>query len=118
MNCANCRDDMVACLEGLLEAEQSRQCQAHLESCAACRTEYAAITRLQERLVTRGRAAAEVSFVEPVMRRVRQAQRKPERTTIMSRLLKHRWGFGLSAAGAAAAAVVLMIALAPPKAYA
>ena len=103
MNCAECRDNLVACLEGLLEAEQARQCQAHLESCAACRAEYAAISRLQERLAARGRVAAEVSLVEPVMRAVRQKQIEPERTTLMSLILKNRWGFGLGAAASAAA---------------
>ena len=117
MNCAECRDNLVACLEGLLEAEQSRQCQAHLESCAACRAEYAAISRLQERLVARGRVAAEVSLVEPVMRAVRQKQIEPERTTLMSLLFKNRWGFGLGAA-ASAAAIVMVIALSTPSAQA
>jgi hypothetical protein len=117
MNCAECRENLVACLEGLLEAAQSRQCKAHLESCAACRAEYGAISRLQERLAARGRLAAEVSLVEPVMRVVHQKQIKPERTTIMSLLMKNRWGFGLGAA-ASAAAVILIIALAAPKAQA
>jgi hypothetical protein len=117
MNCAECRENLVACLEGLLEAEPSRQCQAHLESCEACRAEYAGITRLQERLVARGRAAAEVSLVEPVMRVVRQRQIEPERTTLMSLIFKNPWGFGLGAA-ATAAAIILIIALAAPKAQA
>jgi len=117
MNCAECRDNLVACLEGLLEAEQSRQCQAHLESCEACRAEYGAINRLQERLTARGRVAAEVSLVEPVMRVVCQKQIEPERTTLMSLLFKSRWGFGLGAA-ASAAAVLVMIALAAPRAQA
>ena len=89
MNCVECRDNLVACLEGLLEAEQARQCQAHLESCAACRAEYAAISRLQERLAARGRVAAEVALVEPVMRAVRRKQIEPERTTLMSLILKN-----------------------------
>jgi hypothetical protein len=117
MNCAECRENLVACLEGLLEPEQSRQCQAHLESCAACRAEHAALGRLQERLTARGRVAAEVSLVEPVMRAVRKKQIEPERTTLMSLLFKSRWGFGLGAA-ATAAAVILIIALAAPKAQA
>jgi hypothetical protein len=117
MNCAECRENLVACLEGLLEAEQSRQCQTHLESCEACRTEYVAINRLQERLTARGRVAAEVSLVEPVMRVLHHKQIEPERTTLMSLLFKSRWGFGLSAA-ASAAAVILIIALAAPKAQA
>jgi hypothetical protein len=117
MNCAECRENLVACLEGLLEAEQSRQCQAHLESCEACRAEYVAINRLQERLTARGRVAAEVSLVEPVMRVVHQRQIVPKRTTLMSLFFKSRWGFGLGAA-ATVAAVILIIALAAPKAQA
>jgi hypothetical protein len=117
MNCAECRESLVACLEGLLEAEQSRQCQAHLESCEACGAEYVAINRLQERLTARGRVAAEVSLVEPVMRVLHHKQIEPERTTLMSILFKSRWGFGLGAA-ATAAAVLLIIGLATPKAQA
>jgi len=117
MNCAECRDNLVACLEGLLEAEPSRQCQAHLESCADCRAEYAAISRLHERLAARGQVAAEVSLAEPVMRAVRQRQIAPERTTLMSILFKNRWGFGLGAA-ASAAAIFLVIALSTPSAQA
>ncbi|MGD0017179.1 MAG: zf-HC2 domain-containing protein [Verrucomicrobiia bacterium] len=114
MNCAECRDNLVAYIEGLLEREESLQCEAHLETCASCRAEYAAIAKLQQRLVARGRAAAGVSIVEPVMRRVLQQQTKPERNTIMSLLLKHRWGFGLSTA-AGTAAIILIIVLASPK---
>jgi hypothetical protein len=117
MNCAECRENLVACLEGLLDAEQSRQCQAHLESCEACRAEYVAINRLQERLTARGRVAAEVSLVEPVMRVLHHKQIEPERTTLMSILFKSRWGFGLGAV-ATAAAVLLIIGLATPKAQA
>jgi len=117
MNCAECRESLVACLEGLLEAEQSRQCQAHLESCEACRAEYVAINSLQERLTARGRVAAEVSLVEPVMRVLHHKQIEPERTTLMSILFKSRWGFGLGAV-ATAAAVLLIIGLATPKAQA
>jgi hypothetical protein len=117
MNCAECRDNVAACLEGLLDSEQTRQCQAHLESCEACRAEYTAISRLQTRLAARGRVAAEVSLVEPVMRVVHQRQIEPERTTLMSLFFKSRWGFGLGAA-ATAAAIILIIALAAPKAQA
>jgi hypothetical protein len=117
MNCAQCRDNLVACLEGLLDSEQARQCQAHLESCAACRSEYEALARLQKRLTAQGRVAAQVSLVEPVMRAVQQEQVRPERTTLMSLLFKNRWGFGLGAAATAAAAI-LIIAVGAPKAQA
>ncbi len=114
MNCAECRENLVACVEELLDREESLQCQAHLETCAACRAEHAAITRLQRQLAACGPATAEVSLVNPVMRRVHQAQFKPERETVMSKLLKHRWGFGLGAA-AGAAAIIFVAFLTMPK---
>jgi hypothetical protein len=118
MNCAECRDNLVACAEGLLNREEEQQCRAHLEACAACRTEFEAITCLQQRLIARGQTAAEARLVEAVMRRVRQEQFQPKKETIMSKLLKHRWGFGLSAAAGAAAAILLTILLTTPKAQA
>jgi hypothetical protein len=114
MNCAECRDNLVACAEGLLDREALHECQAHLEACAGCRAEYKAIASLQQRLVARGQAAAGVSIVQPVMQRVLQEQKKPERGTIMSIVLKHRWGFGLGAT-ATAAAVILATLLTTPK---
>ena len=117
MNCAECRDNLVACAEGLLDREEELQCRAHLDACAHCRAEYEAIRSLQRCLIARGQATAGVRIVEPVMRRVHQEQFKPERETIMSKLLKHRWGFGLSAA-AGAAAIILIAFLAFPKAQA
>jgi outer membrane lipoprotein-sorting protein len=109
MNCAECQDNLVACMEGLLDSEQTRQCQAHVESCAACQAEYNATARLQQRLVAQGQAAADAWIVEPVMRRVLRERTKPERTSIMTRLLQYRWGFGLGAAGAAAAILILTL---------
>jgi len=112
MNCAECRDNLIACAEGLLECEALRECDAHLEACAACAAEYRAITSLQQRLVARGQAAAEAAIVEPVMRRVLQEKKGKE--SIMSKLFKYRWGFGLGAA-AGAAAIILITFLVFPK---
>ncbi len=117
MNCAECRENLVPFVEGLLDREESLHCQAHLETCAACRAEHAAITRLQRHLVARGPATAGVSLVDPVMQRVLQEQKKPERETIMNTILKHRWGFGLGAV-ASAAAIILIAFLSLPKAQA
>ena len=113
MNCAECRDNLVALSEELLDREEKRQCQAHLDACADCRTEYKTITSLQQRLVARGQAAAGVRIVESVMRQVRE-NKPPERETIMSKLLKHRWGFGLGVAGFAAVVALISI-LGTPK---
>lgn len=112
MNCAECRENLVAFVEGLLDREEALQCQAHLGGCAACRAEQAAVTRLQQRLVARGQAAAGVSLVQPVMRRVRAVQPKQESDSIMSMLFK-RWGFGLGAAAGASALVLAVLLLSP-----
>jgi hypothetical protein len=117
MNCAECRDNFIASVEGLLDQDQSLQCRAHLDTCPQCRAEYEAMSRLQQCLIARGHAAAGVRIVEPVMRRVRAAQFKPERETLMSKLFKHRWGFGLGAV-AGAAAILSIILFAMPNAQA
>ena len=118
MNCAECRDNLVACAEGLLAREALHECQAHLEACAGCRAEYEAIASLQQRLAARGQAAAGVSMVGPVMQRVLQQRNEPERETIMSKILKHRWGFGLGAAAGAAAIIIGIITVTTPRAFA
>src|SRR5262245_2011514 len=115
MNCAECRDELVACLEGL--GESKGLCQSHLESCPDCREEYGALTDLQSRLVTAGKAAAEVSLVFDVMQAIQNQQKKSEKVTIMKRIFQYRWPIGLSAA-AGAAAVVLFFGVLTPKAQA
>jgi outer membrane lipoprotein-sorting protein len=117
MNCAECRDNMVACAEGLLNRDESLQCQAHLKSCVNCRSEYNAITGLQQRLIARGEIAANVAMVAPVMQRVRAVQTKAERETIMSILLR-RWRIGLSAIAGATAIIVAVLVISSPKAQA
>ena len=117
MNCAECRENLVTCLEGLLEGELAVECQAHIEGCGACRGEYAELAGLHERLLASGRAAEGVSVVAPVMRRVLQRKAEHERTSIMS-ILRTRWGIGLGAALGVAGAVVVILALTTPKALA
>ena len=82
MNCAECRENLVALAEGLLDDEQKLLCEAHLESCADCRSESAAILSLQRQLVARGQAAAQVAIVEPVLRRVLREPKEPEGTLL------------------------------------
>jgi hypothetical protein len=117
MNCVECRDQLVASLEGLLEGGSARLCQAHLEICPSCRDERDALAQLQSRLLATGKAAADVSLVFDVMRAVQNQQIKPEKIPIMKRLSQYRWPIGLSAA-AAAAAVVLLFGFLTPQAKA
>jgi hypothetical protein len=114
MNCVECRDNLVALSEGVLGAGERDECQAHLRGCAGCQAEYAAIVSLRQRLMARGRAAAGAGLVAAVMRRVQEQQQQPERETIMSKLIRHRWGFSLSAAaGMAMVAVAAFMAFSP-----
>ena len=117
MNCAECRENLVACLEGLIEGDKARQCREHIESCEGCRGDYAAFASLHQQLLASGRAAAGVSIVAPVMRRVHEQNAANERTSIMS-ILRTRWGLGLGAALGAAAAVAALLALTTPRAQA
>ena len=115
MNCAECRDNLVALSEKLLGAGDRQECLAHLETCPGCRAEYEAITCLQQRLVTRGQTAARAGIVAGVMRRVMEPP--PERETIMTRLMKHRWSFGLSAAAGATVIAIAVMIVQSPKAF-
>ena len=63
---------------------------------------------LQQRLDARGHAVANVSVVEPVMRRVLHNQTEPERDQIMTRIFR-RWGFGLGAAAGMAVIALIVI---------
>lgn len=117
MNCPECRDNLIACAEGLLDREESLRCNEHLESCAPCQSEFNAIVTLQQRLIARGQSAAEVSIVAPVMRRVHAIQPEHERETIMSILIR-RWGFGLGAVAATTAMVAGILMISSPKAQA
>jgi outer membrane lipoprotein-sorting protein len=108
MNCAECRDNLVGYIEGLLEEEESGRYRTHLESCAGCRAEYEAFAQLQKKLDARGRAAAGVSIADPVMRRILQNHTKREREPIMTTIFR-RWGLGLGAAAGMAVIALLVI---------
>jgi hypothetical protein len=113
MNCSECRDRLVALSENLLAACEQQACRAHLELCAGCRAEYAAIARLERRLVAHGQWARGVDLTAGVRQRINGKQ-----TTyweiIMSKLVRHRWSFGLgAAAGMAAAALAILVAVSP-----
>lgn len=116
MNCAECRENLVACVEGQLDSALARACKAHLSHCADCRAEYAAIAQLQGQLVESGRTAAGISLVGPVMRQIRQAEKKPETDTLMHKFLL-RWGLGLGAAAGVTAAILIAMVATAPKAH-
>ena len=116
MNCTECRENLVALAEGVLEAEQAQTCLEHLDACIDCQAEYGAVSRLQKRLLARGRVVSEVTMVAPVMRRVRNVQTEREGSSFMNKLFT-RWGYGLGAAAGVAAVMVLILTVSP-KAHA
>ena len=74
MNCLECQENLVACVEQALDPQTAAACQRHLADCPSCRQQYDAIARVQRQLVTHGDAAASVSLAGPVMSRIRAAQ--------------------------------------------
>ena len=114
MNCTECTDNLVGLAEDLLSPAEKQACLAHLDGCANCRAEYAATARLHSRLVARGQAA-NVHLVAAVMQQIQQTP--PPRESIMSKIIRHRWSFGLSAAAVAAAFTIIATVAVPPKAF-
>jgi hypothetical protein len=102
MNCAQCREELVAHVEGLPGESAAGEVAAHLESCAACRAEHVEAVRLQERLLRAGRPGLQVSLEAPVMDRIVRQQAFTLRRTTMR---KHK---GIIKVVLAAAAVVVV----------
>jgi len=67
MNCAECKEILVAYLEGLLAEDQKQAVTDHLKDCRACQAELKQLTSLQERLVSNGRVVAQSDLENDVM---------------------------------------------------
>jgi len=107
MNCAECREELVAYVEGLSSAQSRQNVTRHLEECAACRDELAELTGLRDRLVEDGQAVGHRSLETPVMDRiVREGTFKLR--TFQMRKRYGRAGVGLVAAVAAVTALVVV----------
>ena len=106
MNCAECRDNLVACAEGLLDREECSNARPiwkpvplaglNTRLSPACNSGWSPWPRGCRGVPGRTGHA-----------RVHQKQIEPERETLMSILFKHRWGFGLGAAASAAAVILI-----------
>lgn len=118
MNCPECRDQLVAYLEELLDPQRNSAVAEHLASCPACREEAAEQRRLRERLMAGRESFAGASFESAIMERI-SGQRAARMRRIAMRKRYGRWGVGLAAA--AAVATVLFVPwglLSVPKATA
>jgi hypothetical protein len=74
MNCAECKENLVAYLEGLLAEDQKNAVTEHLKNCHLCQTEAKQLTNLQERLVSNGRAVAQSDLENEVLNRIIREQ--------------------------------------------
>ncbi len=74
MNCAECKELLVAYIEGLLDESQKQTVAEHLKDCRTCRDEAQKLTSLQSRLVNNGRAAAQSNIEDKVLDRIVREQ--------------------------------------------
>ncbi len=62
MKCGECKEQLVALLEGLLDQSQQTRLESHLDDCPECRAELENMRQLFDRLVSRGQAVPNVSL--------------------------------------------------------
>lgn len=111
MNCPECKEQLVAYVEGLLAEATAERLLAHVKSCPDCRSELAEVQALAERLARNGRAGVPVSLDSKVMDEIVREQSRQLRRTRM----RKRYRFiGLGGAMAAAAALIIGIWLGGP----
>ena len=75
MNCIECKEILVAYLEGLLAEDQKHAVTEHLKDCHSCQAELKQLTNLQERLVSNGKAATQSDLENEVLNRIIREQK-------------------------------------------
>ena len=74
MNCAKCKELLVAYVEGLLDETQEKTVSEHLKDCQSCRAEASELKALQGRLVKNGKALSESQLEDKVLNQIIQKQ--------------------------------------------
>ncbi len=74
MNCAECKELLVAYVENLLDESREKMVSEHMEKCQSCRAEASELKALQGRLVKNGKALSESGLEDKVLNRVIQEQ--------------------------------------------
>ncbi len=75
MNCTECKELLVAHIEGLLDASQEKAVAEHLKDCSACRAEVAAMNSLHDRLAKNGQSIARSDLENDVMNQIVREQK-------------------------------------------
>ena len=97
MNCQECRDELAAYIEGLLDETQRNQMEAHMAECSNCQRELQEVRELMARLAREAIAAPPVSLENAVMERIISEQALQIRRLKMRRRIRSagdRWGAG------------------------
>ena len=74
MNCAECKEILVAYLEGLLAESEKQAVAEHLKDCRACQAEAKQLTSLRDRLLSNGRVVAQSDLENDVMNQIVREQ--------------------------------------------
>jgi len=74
MNCAECKELLVAYVEGLLDESQEKTVSEHLKTCQSCQAEVEQSTNLRNRLVKNGKALSESHLEDKVLNRIIREQ--------------------------------------------
>jgi len=74
MNCAECKERLIAYVEGLLTESQEQAIASHLKGCPVCQDELAELTRLRNRLVANGKVLAKSELEDKVLNRIFREQ--------------------------------------------
>ena len=105
MNCQECREELAAYIEGLLDETHQSQMEAHMAECSNCQAELEEVRELTVRLAREGLAAPPVSLETAVMDRILHEQALQLRRLKMRKRIRL---LGISGAMAAAIALFLV----------
>jgi len=75
MNCTECREHLIAYIEGLTQNGLEQEICAHLQACDACQQEEKAVRGLQDRLQTQGQGMSTDTLETAVLGRIVREQK-------------------------------------------
>ena len=120
MNCTECKELLVAHIEGLLDKSKEQAVAEHLKDCSACKAEADTLRGLQDRLAKNGKTVAHSDLENDVMNqivrgqkaRLEAAEKVAESLKIRRIIMKSRY---TKIAAAAVIIIAVMIGLNPFK---
>ncbi|MHC4363794.1 MAG: anti-sigma factor family protein, partial [Planctomycetota bacterium] len=112
MNCTECKELLVAHIEGLLDKSKEQAVAEHLKDCTACQAEAETLRGLQDRLAKNGQAVAKSDLQDDVMNlivreqkvRLKAAEKAAEGLKLRRIIMKSR-----NAKIAAAAVIIIAV---------